>query len=131
MHCGLVALSAVRGLFLRFHAQPTILPPHLSRSLCCKRSRILRFLQYCREDDAEWPEPDRVGRQELEVVMGGEHISFTCAKLASLSEITGGAKGARDEKVAEGMRAFYFLCQDMRCLVFSLIGMHFKIKPIP
>merc|ERR1712220_42826 len=30
-----------------------------------------------KEDDNNWPHPDRVGRQELEVVLGDEHISFT------------------------------------------------------
>ncbi len=30
-----------------------------------------------REDDQVWPEPDQVGRQELEIVLGDEHISFT------------------------------------------------------
>ena len=30
-----------------------------------------------REDDHNWPEPDRIGRQELEVKLGKEHISFT------------------------------------------------------
>jgi len=25
------------------------------------------------------------------------------------------------------MKIFYFLVQDLRCLVFSLIGMHFKV----
>lgn len=33
-----------------------------------------------REDDHNWPEPDRVGRQELEVKLGKEHISFTVRK---------------------------------------------------
>lgn len=37
-----------------------------------------------KEDDNTWPMPDRVGRQELEVVMGTEHISFTTTKLGSL-----------------------------------------------
>merc|ERR1712233_62631 len=30
----------------------------------------------------------------------------------------------------EGLRTFYYLVQDLKCLVFSLIGLHFKIKPI-
>jgi hypothetical protein len=30
-----------------------------------------------KEDDDKWPIPDKVGRQELEIVMGDEHISFT------------------------------------------------------
>lgn len=33
-----------------------------------------------REDDHNWPEPDRVGRQELEVKLGKEHISFTVSR---------------------------------------------------
>jgi hypothetical protein len=30
-----------------------------------------------REDDHNWPEPDRVGKQELEVKVGDTHIAFT------------------------------------------------------
>jgi hypothetical protein len=30
-----------------------------------------------KEDDNNWPEPDRIGKQELEIVMGDEHISFS------------------------------------------------------
>lgn len=78
----------------------------------------------CSEDDSAWPEPDRIGRQELEIVCGSDHISFTCSKIGALAELA-------DTKDPEGLRAFYFLVQDLRCLVFSLIGMHFKIKPIP
>jgi protein mago nashi len=65
-----------------------------------------------------------VGRQELEVVYGNEHISFTCSKIGSLSDVSG-----TDDP--EGLRSFYFLIQDLKVLVFSLISMHFKIKPIP
>merc|ERR1712094_152711 len=36
-----------------------------------------------KEDDNHWPAPDRVGRQELEVVCGKEHISFTTSKIGS------------------------------------------------
>lgn len=38
-------------------------------------------INYCfafyREDDSEWPAPDKVGRQELEIRLGKNHISFT------------------------------------------------------
>ena len=40
-----------------------------------------------KEDDNSWPMPDRVGRQELEIVMGNEHISFTTTKLGSLLQV--------------------------------------------
>ncbi|KAA0184194.1 Mago-nashi proliferation-associated [Fasciolopsis buskii] len=75
------------------------------------------------EDDAQWPDPDRVGRQELEIVCDDEHISFTTSKIGSLIDIT-------NSKDPEGLRMFYYLVQDLKCLVFSLIGLHFKIKPI-
>ena len=63
-------------------------------------------MQIMAEDDELWPQPDRVGRQvnyclielflsvttnefddnfqELEIVIGDEHISFTTSKIGSL-----------------------------------------------
>lgn len=73
-----------------------------------------------REDDKLWPLPDRVGRQELEVVMGSEHISFTTSKIGSLLNV-------QESKDPEGYRAFYYLIQDLKALVFSLIATHFKV----
>lgn len=61
--------------------------------------------------------------QELEIVIGDEHISFTTSKTGSLVDVN-------QSKDPEGMRGFYYLVQDLKCLVFSLIGLHFKIKPI-
>lgn len=78
---------------------------------------------YFQEDDSAWPQPDRVGRQELEIVVGDEHISFTTSKTGSLVDVN-------QSKDPEGLRCFYYLVQDLKCLVFSLIGLHFKIKPI-
>jgi len=85
--------------------------------------RIIADSEIMREDDKNWPEPDRVGRQELEVVMGNEHISFTTTKIGSLLDV-------QDSKDPDGLRIFYYLVQDLKSLVFSLIGLHFKIKPI-
>ncbi len=135
-----------------------------------------------KEDDNNWPEPDRIGRQELEIVMGNDHISFTTSKIGSLLDV-------QSSKDPEGLRIFYYLVQvgllscdldyyyyyliffwmfslktgysyfalgnserilyegvtltlilllmlclfflqDLKCFVFSLIGLHFKIKPI-
>merc|ERR1711973_17338 len=61
--------------------------------------------------------------EELEIVMGDEHISFSTSKIGSLVDVN-------QSKDADGLRAFYYLVQDLKCLVFSLIGLHFKIKPI-
>ncbi len=39
--------------------------------------RIIRDSEITKEDDANWPAPDRVGRQELEIKFDNEHINFT------------------------------------------------------
>ncbi|KAJ3305939.1 Protein mago nashi 2 [Kappamyces sp. JEL0829] len=85
--------------------------------------RIIQDAEILKEDDQSWPEPDQVGRQELEIVLGDEHISFTTAKIGSLANV-------QNSKDPEGLRVFYYLIQDLKCLVFSLISLHFKIKPI-
>lgn len=61
--------------------------------------------------------------QELEIVLGDDHISFTTSKIGSLVDVN-------NCKDPDGLRTFYYLVQDLKCLVFSLIGLHFKIKPI-
>ncbi|GBM99490.1 Protein mago nashi 2 [Araneus ventricosus] len=85
--------------------------------------RIIEDSEIMKEDDNLWPQPDRVGRQELEIVMGDEHVSFTTSKIGSLVDVN-------QSKDQDGLRCFYYLVQDLKCLVFSLIGLHFKIKPI-
>jgi len=57
-----------------------------------------------KEDDNNWPEPDRVGKQELEIVMGNEHISFTTSKIGSLVDV-------HSSQDPEGLRIFYYLVQ--------------------
>ncbi len=76
-----------------------------------------------KEDDSKWPEPDHIGRQELEVVLNDQHISFASTKIGSLLQI----QGCEDP---EGWKAFYYLIQDIKCMAFSLINTHFKISPI-
>ncbi|GAB7343161.1 hypothetical protein MBLNU457_1234t2 [Dothideomycetes sp. NU457] len=77
----------------------------------------------CAEDDTKWPQKNKDGRQELEIRIGNEHISFETAKIGSLVDVN-------DSEDPEGLRVFYYLVQDLKALVFSLIALHFKIKPI-
>lgn len=98
---------------------------YLSPAVVDEFQRIIRTSQIRSVDDQHWKEPSLdSGRQELEIKMGNEHIAFTCAEIGSLAQV---------EKSAdpEGLKAFYFLTQDLKCLVLSLISMHFKVKPIP
>ena len=64
--------------------------------------RIIKESEIMKEDDKEWPQPDKVGRQELEVVLGNEHISFTTSKFGSFAEV----RGSKDP---EGLTVFYYL----------------------
>lgn len=86
--------------------------------------RIIIESEICKEDDSQWPEGNSQGRQELEIRLNDEHIFFNCAKIGSLLNV-------QESSDPEGLKVFYYLVQDLRCLVFSLISMHFKVKPIP
>ena len=107
---------------------------YVHKSVMEELKRIIDDSEITKEDDALKKKkkkkktmlcglPDRVGRQELEIVIGDEHISFTTSKIGSLIDVN-------QSKDPEGLRVFYYLVQDLKCLVFSLIGLHFKIKPI-
>lgn len=71
-----------------------------------------------KEDDANWPLPDRVGKQELEVVLKDQHISFTTAKIGSLLDV-------QSSKDPEGLRVFYYLVQ-VRPRPFCLSPLQFS-----
>ena len=86
--------------------------------------RIVEDSEVLLEDDSKWPEPDSSGTQELEIRLGNQHISFTCAKIGSLLNI-------QESEDPEGLRVFYYLVQDLKCLVLSLVALHFKVRPIP
>ncbi|KAJ5883713.1 Protein mago nashi [Penicillium subrubescens] len=85
--------------------------------------RIIKQSEILKEDDSKWPQKNKDGRQELEIRLGNEHISFETAKIGSLVDVT-------ESDDPEGLRVFYYLVQDLKALVFSLISLHFKIKPI-
>jgi len=99
--------------------------------------RIIKDSEIMKEDDTKWPQKNKDGRQELEIRLGNEHISFevgisrtplkdstnSClktAKIGSLVDVT-------ESQDPEGLRVFYYLVQDLKALVFSLISLHFKV----
>eukprot|EP01111_Echinosteliopsis_oligospora_P002576 TRINITY_DN1386_c0_g1_i1.p1 TRINITY_DN1386_c0_g1~~TRINITY_DN1386_c0_g1_i1.p1 ORF type:complete len:148 (+),score=31.47 TRINITY_DN1386_c0_g1_i1:135-578(+) len=96
---------------------------HISQGAIDELKRIISDAEIMKEDDKLWPEPDRIGTQELEIVSGQDHISFSTTKIGSLLDV-------QESKDPDGLRIFYYLVQDLKCFVFSLIRLHFKIKPI-
>lgn len=95
----------------------------MSKIVLDELKRLVTECEITKEDDNNWPPPNREGKQELEVVINNEHISFITTKIGSLLEV-------QESKDPEGLRVFYYLVQDLKSLVFSLIGSHFRIKPI-
>lgn len=49
----------------------------MSPSVIEEMKRIIRDSEVTKEDDQNWPAPDRVGKQELEIKIDNDHISFT------------------------------------------------------
>jgi len=88
--------------------------------------RIVIESEITKADDINWKEPNEhtLGRQELEIKIGNEHIAFTCAEIKSLMDV-------QESNDPEGLKTFYYLTQDLKCLMFSLISIHFKVTPIP
>ncbi|KAJ2891636.1 hypothetical protein GGI21_002424 [Coemansia aciculifera] len=96
----------------------------LSPAMLKEIRRIVEDSEIMSESDAKWPRRDKVnGRVQLEIIMGERRINFETAKIGSLSDIV-------DTQDPEGLRVLYYLMQDFKCLVMSLISLHFKIKPI-
>ncbi|GAA5926844.1 hypothetical protein JCM10213_002464 [Rhodosporidiobolus nylandii] len=94
----------------------------LSPATLAEFKRIVEESEVVKEDDANWPKKNVVGKQELEVKLGNYHISFETAKIGSLVDV-------QNSDDPEGLRVFYYLVQDLKIFVYSLISLHFKIKP--
>jgi protein mago nashi len=99
-------------------------------------SRIVRAARVTALDDAQWPAPYRDCRQELEVRLVPprtgptnetppvEHVSLATAKLASTVQVL------RCGGDLEGLKRFFFLCQDLKALFLALVAAHFQVQPI-
>lgn len=85
--------------------------------------QMIEKCEIINNDDKLWPLPDRSGRQELEIIMGKEHICFTTSILGSITNV-------QETRDPEGLSNFYYFIQDLKSLVFSLVSIHFKVKPI-
>lgn len=80
-----------------------------------------------REDDANWPKKNIVGKQELEIRLGNDHISFEVRSKNLIDDLTrsltcrlyqtakiGSLVDVQDSEDPEGLRVFYYLVQDLK-----------------
>jgi len=85
--------------------------------------RIVLDSEILKQDDKDWPVPDKGGKQEMEIVLDSHHISFQTSKFGSFMDV-------KNSKDPNGLSVFYYLLQDIKCLVLSIINMHFRLKPV-
>mmetsp|Transcript_38531 Transcript_38531/g.44163 ORF Transcript_38531/g.44163 Transcript_38531/m.44163 type:complete len:171 (-) Transcript_38531:64-576(-) len=92
--------------------------------------RIIEDSEIFKEDDSDWPKPDKNGKQELEIRIGDEKVYFKTSKFGSFLDIekSKDPDGQRTNSNI-GSTLYYYLLQDIKCFVFSLLNMRFRIKP--
>jgi protein mago nashi len=53
--------------------------------------------------------------------VGGREVSLQTSKIGSYAEV-------QKTKDPNGLTAFFYLVQDLKCLVFSLVNLHFRVR---
>jgi len=78
-----------------------------------------------REDDSKWPEKNRDGRQELEIRLGNEHISFEAGHHSCLRRVRMANDRATDSKdrIIGGRHG---VCRPRRHACVLLLGARFE-----
>ncbi|GIX64431.1 protein mago nashi homolog [Babesia caballi] len=93
---------------------------YVTRAVVGEVKRIIAESEITSEDHSDWPVPDRVGRQELELKLDGKSFTFSTSKIGSLSDV-------HNSKDPNGLRVFYYLVQDLKSFVFSLMSLCFRV----
>eukprot|EP00388_Colpodella_angusta_P003001 GDKJ01010679.1.p1 GENE.GDKJ01010679.1~~GDKJ01010679.1.p1 ORF type:complete len:151 (+),score=23.85 GDKJ01010679.1:16-468(+) len=96
---------------------------YVSKAVMEEVQRIIESSEIEKEDYKNWPKPDKVGVQELEFSFNGKEVYIQTAKIGSLQD----AVSSTDP---EGTKEFYYLIQDLKCFIMSLISIHFRTKPV-
>lgn len=85
--------------------------------------KIVRNSQILLESDINWPLPLRESKQELEIRYGKDKKMLKTKGKLSLVNISNAEDSA-------GLKTFYYLIQDIKVFVFSLMSLNFKVNPI-
>ncbi len=103
---------------------------YVSKLIVDEFEKIVKESDMVGESDKRWPESGgKNGTQELEVVLpsvsgdNGTEFFFSTSKLGSMSEVA-------NSKDPKGLEKFYYLIQDLKCFIFSLINIHFRVRPV-
>lgn len=56
--------------------------------------------------------------------VGAREVTLQTSKIGSYAEV-------QKTKDPNGLTAFFYLVQDLKCFVFSLVNLHFRVPPCP
>jgi len=56
----------------------------------------------------------------LVIRVGEKEVTLTTSKIGSYAEV-------QKNKDSEGLTVFFYLVQDLKCFVFSLVNLHFRV----
>lgn len=96
---------------------------YLSDDVLSEMKKIVINSGVLKINSDKWESPDKFGKQYLELDIDGVHKNLLTNKIGSYSQVTG-------SKDPEGLGKFYYLIQDLKCFVFSLISLNFRVKPV-
>jgi protein mago nashi len=123
-------VKPMEGGLIRYTNNSNYLKSGIIKKSMCVSALVLKEFQrlvlqstILDRDDSLWPEPDRDGRQTLEIVLGQHHISFVTNKIGT----TDAAKHTQDPA---GMLSFIFLVQDLKSMIVNLISSHYRERAI-
>eukprot|EP00967_Tisochrysis_lutea_P151569 scaffold295121_cov31-Tisochrysis_lutea.AAC.1 len=106
---------------------------YVSQAVLAELKRIVDEAEVVREDDNQWPEPDRNGRQVCSAFLRDGHglcrlrktakgnlpvYHASCCErpLMTISRKIGSLLDVQESKDPEGLRVFYYLIQDLKCM---------------
>jgi protein mago nashi len=96
---------------------------YLSAEVVNEIKNIVKSSNVLNISDDNWDNPDKFGKQCLELEIDGVYKKLLTNKIGSYSQVT-------DSKDPDGLGKFYYLIQDLKCFVFSLISLNFRVKPV-
>lgn len=85
--------------------------------------KIVRESQILLESDYKWPKPVTESKNELEIRSGSNKKIFKTKGINSIVSV-------KNEEDSNGLACFYYLIQDLKVMIFSLVSIHFKVNPL-
>lgn len=96
---------------------------YLNEDLLEEIKRIIRDSGVMKVNNEKWNKPDESCSQYLKIDIDGSYKKLISKTIGSYSQVL-------TSEDPDGLNCFYYLIQDLKCMVFSLISLNFRVKPV-